>query len=166
MKKAKNGRQIGCHANSAFVKPIDIWNVLLPKVFRHLNIRIGFGQKKTTFDVTKNNITDTDFQKAGDMFFYLISCTEPVMEWEFLYGNIFKDKPPGEIVLVLNRLLKGTVTFQNINLKMIARKLLKKTSSLFSLNYTSIQKMIEGGKIGHNISVKGMMQIYIEQMQM
>ena len=60
-----------------------------------------------------------------------------------------------EIVLALNRILKDRTNTQNQNLKLIARKLLKRTESLLALHFPKIQRKINGYEKDYYISIKG-----------
>ena len=87
------------------------------------------------------NITDANLKAAAEMFLYLNSCSDIIIKWLLLYKDLYQDKSPDQIVLTLNRILKGANTHQNEEFKKIAYRLLKNTAAVFPFNYQQIDSM-------------------------
>ena len=136
-----------CSGEGPFIGSKEVLNEIVPAVHGYLNI--------SQLDTTVKNLTNIQLKKAGDMFWYLISCYEPIKQWIFFYTKIFQNKPSYENVLALNRILKDRTNTQNLNLKLIARKLLKRTESLLALHFPKIQRKINGYEKDYYISIKG-----------
>ena len=67
------------------------------------------------------------------MFLYLYSCPGALKPWFILYNNIFQKRQLDEIILTLNRIMKGAKALSNKNSKSIetiAKKLFEKTAYL------------------------------------
>ena len=90
------------------------------------------------------NMTKKTLQKAAEKFIYLTSCSETVRSWFFFYENLFTKQPPAQIIVALNRLLKGRTTPENMSMKTLARKLFSKLDNVLSLKYADIMNMSTG----------------------
>ena len=90
-------------------------------------------------DVVFEDMTDSMIEKAAKMYLYLVTCSDPIKPWFLFYSNLFLTQTPDEIILTLNRIMKGRKTPQNEYFKMIASKLLDRTKSLIS-QYDSFEK--------------------------
>ena len=85
------------------------------------------------------NLTTTDLKNAAEMFIYLNICPKALKPWLVFYKDLFLNESPEQIVLTLNRMMKGTGTDEYF--KSLAQTLFKKISSSFSLKYNKIQSM-------------------------
>ena len=90
------------------------------------------------------NISDQHLNDGVKGFLYLNLCSSLLRPWFEFYVDLFEKKSPDQIVLILNRILKGKKTAQNENLKTIAGKLFKRITSLLSLKYKEIKNMTLG----------------------
>ena len=90
------------------------------------------------------NISDQHLNDGVKGFLYLNLCSTLLRPWFEFYVDLFEKKSPDQIVLILNRILKGKKTAQNENLKTIAGKLFKRITSLLSLKYKEIKNMTLG----------------------
>ena len=87
------------------------------------------------------NTTVRHLEKAAEMFIYLNSCPGSgslklwFKSWSSFYDDLFRTKPPDEIILTLNRMMK------NKSLEGEGPKLFRKTAALLSLKYEKIQNM-------------------------
>ena len=93
------------------------------------------------------NITDKNLKASAEMFLYLNSCSRLNKKWLLLYTDLYQDKSPDQIILTLNRILKGTETPQNKEFKNIAYKLLKRTAAMFPSPYNYEQSVNFANKI-------------------
>ena len=98
----------------------------------------------TTSESIFKNMTQETLQKAAEMFIFLASCSETVRSWFYFYEDLFTQQSPAQIIVTLNRVLKGQTTPENMDMKSIARKLFRKIDSVISLKYTEIKKITQG----------------------
>ena len=100
-------------------------------------------EKKLKFKASTKvlNITTAKANTAGKMFLFLNSCSPTFKTLPIFLKNIFKHKSPLEIVLTLNRLLKGGDSKGNIGFKKVTRKLFQRTAAEVSLNYMNFQNI-------------------------
>ena len=89
-------------------------------------------------------MTEESLKRAAEMFIYLTSCSETVRSWFFFYEDLFTEQSPAQIILTLNRVLKGQTTPENKDMKTIAIKLFRKVNNILSLKFTEIKNMIQG----------------------
>ena len=78
-------------------------------------------------------MTAEDLKTAAEMFIYLNMCPEAIKPWIVFYKEIFENESPDQMILTLNRMMKGTRTPQNEFFKQLAETLFKRVTSLFSL---------------------------------
>ena len=107
-------------------------------------------------------LTKDQLKTAGDMFIYLNTCPKHDMEWfeswRSFYKTLFLTKPADQIILKLNRMTK-TEEPQNMDAKIRAEKLLKRASSLMSLKFEQIQRMLpEKGSRNEFVLMDSMIQ--------
>ena len=69
--------------------------------------------KTNSSDERFNNMTAEDLKTAAEMFIYLNMCPEAIKPWIVFYKEIFENESPDQIILTLNRMMKGTRTPQN-----------------------------------------------------
>ena len=96
------------------------------------------------------NVTREDLKTAAEMFIYLNTCphTESLKVWfkgryKFLC-ELFQTKPPKQIILTLNRMMKWDPTK---NTDAVAEKLFIKIAELLSLQFEGLQSILPGGNI-------------------
>ena len=89
--------------------------------------------KTNSSDERFNNMTAEDLKTAAEMFIYLNMCPEAIKSWIVFYKEIFENESPDQMILTLNRMMKGTRTPQNEFFKQLAETLFKRVTSLFSL---------------------------------
>ena len=58
----------------------------------------------------KKALTNEELQTAGEMFLYLNMCPDTMKPWLVFYKDLFQSHSPDQIILTLNRLMKGTKT--------------------------------------------------------
>ena len=87
------------------------------------------------------NLTTKDFSNAAKMFLYLNTCPNSLKPWFVFYNDLFQNQPPNKIILTLNRLMKVTKTFETMDFQIIAQKLLRKSTTLFSLKHEEIRSI-------------------------
>ena len=80
------------------------------------------------------------------MFMYLMTCHDTLKPWFVFYKKLFETQPPDQILLTINRMMKGARTKQNDFFKKMARKIFKRLTTQFSLQYKNFQHMIQGEK--------------------
>ena len=105
-------------------------------------------QVKST-DQILENMTSENLKDAVEMFLYLNACPFSIQQksWFVFYKDIFQTKSPGEIILTLNRMIKGT--HKNIFYKKLAQNMFDKIISFISMKYES------NGCIFSNLEAEG-----------
>ena len=98
------------------------------------------------------NMTNSKLQEAAELFLYLNSCSEVITKWLIFYNDLFTKESPDQIVLTLNRVLKGDQKIQNRSFKNIAYTLLRKAATTFSLKYQEIQNFTKGLAISPSVN--------------
>ena len=78
------------------------------------------------------------------MFVYLTSCSASIKSWFLFYEDLFSEQNPAQIIVALNRVLKGEDTPENMDMKTIARKLFLKLDKILSFKYTGIKSITQG----------------------
>ena len=98
------------------------------------------------------NVTFEALKNGAEIFIYLNTCPKGDLlswfeNWSAFYESIFKTETIDIAILTLNRMMK-IYTSNNIDVKIRAEKLLKRITSLVSLNYKEIQSLLPNhGKI-------------------
>ena len=98
------------------------------------------------------NMTNSKLQEAAELFLYLNSCSDVITKWLIFYNDLFTKESPDQIVLTLNRVLKGDQKIQNRSFKNIAYTLLRKAATTFSLKYQEIQNFTKGLAIAPSVN--------------
>ena len=111
-----------------------------------VKINSSVAKTKTGFNA---NFPKEKLESLSEMFLYLHSCPGHLKAWVTFYNNLFGKKPPDEIVLTLNRILKSKKWPLTKDSKVIAKKLLDKVTTLFSLKYKSNNKTMENNHPVH-----------------
>ena len=100
-------------------------------------------------DQINKKLTKEELKTAGEMFLYLNTCPDRhstwFKSWKNFYHYLFfsSSTATDEILLTLNRLMKAE-TSPDKDAKARAEKLLKKATSLLSLQYERIQSLMPG----------------------
>ena len=76
-----------------------------------------------------DTLTREELRTAGEMFLYLNMCPDKIKPWIGFYKDLFQTQSPDQIILTLNRLMKGSRTRTNEHLKELAEMLLKRILS-------------------------------------
>ena len=107
-----------------------------------------------------DTLTREQLRTAGEMFLYLVSCPDKTKPWIVFYKDLFQTQSPDQIILTLNRLMKGSRTQTNEHFEELAEMLLKRILSFLhrgkAENTTSnieaipSQSSLAGGCIKHN----------------
>ena len=76
--------------------------------------------------------TNEELKMAGEMFLYLTMCPESIKPWLVFYKDLFQTQSPDQIILTLNRIMKGSVTAtpNNEYFKQSVEMLLKRILSI------------------------------------
>ena len=91
-----------------------------------------------------HTLTNKDLKTAAEMFMYLTICPNRIKPWITFYKELFQIQPVDQIILTLNRVMKGSKTKQNQYFKKLAVILLKKINkSMFPGKEEPSQK-VEG----------------------
>ena len=76
-----------------------------------------------------DTLTREELRTAGEMFLYLNLCPDKIAPWIVFYKDLFQTQSPDQIILTLNRLIKGSRTQTNEHFKELAEMLLKRILS-------------------------------------
>ena len=106
-----------------------------------------------------SNMTDSKLNTAAKMYFYTLSCPGTLMPWFKFYSDLFQNKPPNQIVLTLNRILKGEKTAENKSLKNIAEKLFNVIATNSSFKYKDIKRMIQRDENSSSTNVEELFKL-------
>ena len=117
-----------------------------------VKINSTLAKTKTSFNVY---LPENKLESLAKMFLYLNSCPGHLKAWVTFYNNLFGSKPPDEIVLTLNRILKSDKWPLTKDSKVIARNLLDKVTTLFSLKYKVNNKTLENNHPVHFVNKDG-----------
>ena len=77
-------------------------------------------------DHINDTLTNKELKTAAEMFFYLIMCPNTIKPWILFYKDLFQTQSPYQIILSLNRVMKGPRTPTNEFFKTLARTLFKR----------------------------------------
>ena len=96
-------------------------------------------------EVIWKNMTHADLDTAANIFLYLNSCSDLVKKWIIFYSEVFLHMSPSQIVLTLNRILKGdSNTPQSLEFRNIAHKLFEEAATSLKLKYKEIKNLTQG----------------------
>ena len=70
-------------------------------------------------------LTHKELKTTGEMFLHLLMCRTTMKPWLLFYKNIFQTQSPDQILLTLNRIMKGTKTAQTEHFARIAEILFR-----------------------------------------
>ena len=111
-----------------------------------------------------DTLTREELRTAGEMFLYLNMCPDEIKPWIVFYKDLFQTQSPDQIILTLNRLMKGPRTQTNEHFKELAEMLLKRIFSFLTRgkaeNTTSntkaipLQSSLAGLCIKHNHTIR------------
>ena len=71
-------------------------------------------------------LTYEELKMGAEMFLYLIICPTTIKPWIVFYKDLFQTQSPYQIILSLNRVMKGPRTPTNEFFKTLARTLFKR----------------------------------------
>ena len=75
-------------------------------------------------------LTNDELKTAAELFVYLNMCPGTIKPWIKFYKDLFQTQSPDQIILTLNRLMKGTRTPQNEYFHNLGEKFLNRVKSL------------------------------------
>ena len=110
--------------------------------------------------VTFPNMTEEKLKTAAEMYYYLMSCPDSLMPWFMFYSDLFMTRPPTEIVLALNRILKGKTVSFNKGAKEVAEKLFDFIATNSSFKYQEIKRMMQLSHETQNLEIKGKLSLF------
>ena len=90
------------------------------------------------------NISKEHLHQGAKSFLYLNLCSNLLRPWYEFYVDLFKNKSPSQIVVTMNRILKGSNKAKNLPLETIAKRLFGRISSVLALKYQTIKNMTKG----------------------
>ena len=98
--------------------------------------------KIESYEKINETLTNEKLKIAGEMFLYLSMCSSTIKPWILFYEDLFQTQSPDQIILALNRMLKGPRT----------NKYFKDLAGMFStkiLNILSRRKAetVEGNQV-------------------
>ena len=96
-----------------------------------------------------DNMMAQELENIAKMFIYLVSCPDTLHAWIIFYKDVFQNKQANQMILTLNRILKGG---RKEDMKIIASKLFHRLTSKLHLQYENIQT-ITNGKNKNNSNV-------------
>ena len=108
-------------------------------------------------EIRFENITEDALKNAAEMFLYLNTCPTSnawkkwFSSWSTFFNDLFDTKSPDIILLTLNRMMKLNDNPHYKNEIGILKKIFKRTTTLFSLKYEDIQRMLPG--VSTNVSI-------------
>ena len=123
VKTVKSRASLDCDNANTHVKDDSMWKA----VEQMLQIESSEQINKT--------LTNENLQSAGEMFLYLVMCPYTVKPWLLFYKELFQTQSPDQIILTLNRVMKGPRTHTN--------EFYKNLAELF---FNRILKMLRGRK--------------------
>ena len=103
-------------------------------------------------EIIDESLTNEQLKTAAQMFLFLNTCpnTRWFKSWFSFYKDLFLTKSADQIILTLNRMIK-TETSHDTAGKLRAKKLLQRTTSLLSLQFAEIGRLL-GEKYFEDIS--------------
>ena len=116
--KAKTSVDRGCNNDRDFLNDHNLF-YQLKEVEKDLRIRSSVTGKF-------HNLTNEELTTVAEMFIYLNMCPGTTKPWIGFYKYLFRTQSPDQIVLTLNRLVKGLKTPQNQYYKELAEILFKR----------------------------------------
>ena len=115
---------------------------------KHIESQVGIlGQLIDKYNCSEKSFVsmrDENLKTASEMFIYLVSCCELSRPWFLFYEDLFKNQPPNQIILTINRLLKKSKLSNEKSLENITSQLWQKIVKIISLKFEQIQGLIKG----------------------
>ena len=87
------------------------------------------------------NMTSEELKPAAEMFLFMGVCPGTLKPWFVFYKNLFEKDSPHQILLTLNRLMKGTRSKQNRYFLDLAQSLFKRTMTFFFNNSENLDML-------------------------
>ena len=119
VKTVKSGTSLdlSCNGDTILAQPLD----QVKAVEQMLQIESS--------EQINDTLTREELRTAGEMFLYLNMCPDEIKPWIVFYKDLFQTQSPDQIILTLNRLMKGSRTQTNEHFKELAEMLLKRILS-------------------------------------
>ena len=95
------------------------------KVEKYLNIEASDSRLET--------MTAEDLKIPGEMFMFLILCPDSFRPWMVFYKDLLKNKSADQLLLTLNRIMKGSKANGNIFIHDLAREIFMKIHSSITI---------------------------------
>ena len=95
------------------------------KVEKYLNIEASDSRLET--------MTAEDLKIPGEMFMFLILCPDSFRPWMVFYKDLLKNKSADQLLLTLNRIMKGSKANGNIFIHDLAQKIFMKIHSSITI---------------------------------
>ena len=111
-----------------------------------------------------DNLTNDKLQTAAEMFVYLIMCPNDMKPWIVFYKNLFKTQSPDQIILTLNRIIKGSKTVHLTNIAKILSRSMK--MKMFSGTTTKNAASQVGNSVTEYLMINHPVHIMTEDQQM
>ena len=73
-----------------------------------------------------DTLTNEELKMAAEIFLYLITCPTTIKPWILFHKDLFQTQSPYQIILSLNRVMKGPRTPTNEFFKSLAGTLFKR----------------------------------------
>ena len=112
------------------------YHSVLDIVVKALENELQFG---TSTSERYPNRNYTRLRSAAEMFLYLSTCSNEFTPWFRFYTDLLQNKTPSQILLTLNRILRGITTQQNnkqnSRFRYIAKKLFKRAQNIILQKY-------------------------------
>ena len=109
----------------------EIYNIL-KKSGRSIQVKVV--EQKLQIESSEQiieTLTNDELKTAAELFVYLNMCPGTIKPWIKFYKDLFQTLSPDQIILTLNRLMKGTMTPQNEYFHNLGEKFLNRVKSLF-----------------------------------
>ena len=87
-------------------------------------------QTESSEQINDGTLTNEELITAAEKFLYLIMCPDPIKQWIAFYRDLFQTQSPDQIILTLNRLMKGPRTQTNKYFHKIVEELFKRILSI------------------------------------
>ena len=81
-------------------------------------------------DIKIETLTNEELRMAAEIFMYLTICPDSVKPWLAFYKDLLQTQSLNQIILTLNRLLKGSKTPKNKHHKILAESVFQKVVNM------------------------------------
>ena len=92
------------------------------------------------------NITEINLTKSAEIFIYLNSCPNVIVDWVNLFKDLFQNSSPKTILSTLNRITKVSI-LKNRYIQNIAENLIHKLQKVLPLTSNAIESLTKGSGV-------------------